>query len=200
MKQDLIDNRNEIDMNRLRTTYFLLGALFFGMSSTLFAQGSGIDEITTEIISSGGEIQQGEFGEVFSTFGQPLAADSTALDSDGGEASWTGFWHIVPTDSLSGVREEWTAFGVGASMITSAAPNPFSEEITLYVRLDKPGIVKLSVYSILGDEVIRLIDGVREAGTSRLHWSPEDLPGGIYMVRLEIEGTLYPATRITYAP
>lgn len=180
------------------TMLALVAAFLWG--DNLRAQGSGVDEITTEITSSGGEIQQGEFGEMFSTVGQPLAQDSTMLDSDGGEASWTGFWHIVPSDTTSGVHEEWAAAGVGASMITSAAPNPFSEEITIYARIEQPATVLVSVYSIMGEEIIRLIDGPRETGTSRVRWSPVDLPGGVYLIRLEVDGTPSPSTTVTYAP
>ncbi len=188
-------------MQKMRPYIAIVALLLASLwGERLKAQGIGVDEITTEITSSGGEIQQGEFGEMFSTVGQPLAQDSTMLDSDGGEASWTGFWHIVPSDTTSGVHEEWAAAGVGASMITSAAPNPFSEEITIYARIEEPAEVRISVFSILGEEIIRLIDGRRETGTSRVRWSPVDLPGGVYLIRLEVDGTPSPSMTVTYAP
>ena len=182
--------------------YWLMAAsLVLALSATesVVAQGSGVDEVTAEIVNAGGEIQQGEFGELFSSIGQPVAADSVMLD-DGGEISWTGFWHIVPSDTTSGVHEEWAAAGVGASMITSAAPNPFSEEITIYARIEEPAEVELVVYSVSGQEVIRLIDGPREAGTSRVRWNPVDITAGVYLIRLEVGGLPLQATTVTYAP
>lgn len=166
----------------------------------LAAQEAGVDEVSPQITSGGGEIQQGEFGEMFSTIAQPLAADSLKFDSDGGEASWIGFWHIMPSDTASGVHEEWNAGGIGAAAITSAAPNPFSEVILIYTRIDRPSHVRLSVFNMLGEEIIRLIDAEREAGTSRVTWEPEELSGGVYLLQLEIAGTRYPVTTITYAP
>ena len=176
--------------------FFFLLSLFF--SSSIYAQQAGQDEINPQTTSSGGEIQQGEFGTMFSTVGEPLASDSVFLDVDGGEATWTGFWQVMPTDTTLGIYEEWAAGGIGASGITSAAPNPFSDEILLYVRLETPGNVKLSVYDMLGREAQVLIDGHREAGTSRVRWQPEEIEAGTYVLQLEVEGVQYPTTTIQY--
>ena len=164
------------------------------------AQQAGSDEVAPAIISSGGEIQQGEWGEMFSTVGEPIVGDSTALDSDGGEVTWTGFWNLVPTDSTSGVVEEWTSAGAGESALTSVAPNPFNETLTLYLRIAKPATVRLTAYDMTGQEVLRLVDGTRQAGTTRLRWNPVDVAQGTYLLMLEIDGTLLPGIRVSYLP
>ncbi len=182
-------------------THTCLVALLLPVAAgSLRAQGAGVDEVNPETTSSGGEIQQGEFGEMFSTIGQPLAADSLKFDSDGGEASWIGFWHVVPSDTAAGVHEEWNAGGLGEAAITSASPNPFAESITIYTRIDRSAQVRLSLFNVMGEEVIRLIDGEREAGTSRVLWDPVDLSPGVYLLQLEVGGSLYPTVTITYAP
>lgn len=180
--------------------FLLTGILLVGSASPTFAQQAGVDEVAPAIISSGGEIQQGEFGEMFSTMGEPIVGDSTALDSDGGEVTWTGFWNLIPNDSLSGVEEAWTPDGIGATGITTMAPNPFTETLTLYVRLASPALVKLIAYDVTGREVLRLVDGYRQGGTTRLHWTPDDLDGGVYLLQLDVDGTLHPGVTVTYTP
>ncbi|MGE3802641.1 MAG: T9SS type A sorting domain-containing protein [Candidatus Kapaibacterium sp.] len=174
----------------------ILISLIFSTPS--FAQGSGKDEINPQTTSNGGEIQQGEFGSMFSTIGEPVAADSMVAGAVDGEATWIGFWQIMPSDTTSGVREEWTTGGAGESGLTSAAPNPFHDEITVYIRLAAPGNVKLTAYDMIGREAQVLIDGHREAGTSRVYWQPEGIETGTYLLRLEIDGTEYPTTTIQY--
>lgn len=187
-------------LSRTRGIPGLALVLLLLCSTGLAAQEAGVDEVEPQITSSGGEIQQGEFGEMFSTIGQPFAEDSLKFDSDGGESSWIGFWHVVPSDTAAGIYEEWNAGGLGDAAITSAAPNPFAGDITIYTRIDRPGQVRLVLFNMLGEEIIRLIDGEREAGTSRVNWDPVDLSPGVYLLQLEVGGTLYPTVTITYAP
>lgn len=164
----------------------------------LYALPATAQQINPQITSSGGELQQGGFGELFSTIGEPLAADSMVVNASSDEATWTGFWQIIPHSPASGVSEEWAPFGSGANAITTAAPNPFSEELQVYVRLESPGHVRLTAYDMLGREAQVLIDGPREAGTTRLRWNPETLDAGAYILKLEIDGTDYPATTVHY--
>ena len=171
--------------------------LLFLLAFPVYAQ-QGANEINPQITSNGGEFQQGTFGSMMSTIGEAVASDSVSLDVDGGEATWTGFWHVMPADTTSGVYEEWAGSGTGTSGITSAAPNPFSEEVMLYVRIASPGNVRLAAYDMLGRERQILIDGDREAGTSRVRWQPEGIGVGTYILRLEIDGTLYPTTTVQY--
>ena len=178
----------------------LLIAAIFGLTQQAIAQQAGVDEIAPSIISSGGEIQQGEFGEMFQTVGEPIIGDSTALDGDGSEVTWTGFWNLVPSDTLAGVTEEWTTEGAGAHALTTVAPNPFTERLTIYVRLASPANVKLVAYDLTGREVLRLIDGHRQQGTTRLQWGPVDIEAGSYLMQLEVDGTLYPGVRVAYTP
>src|SRR5688572_6735620 len=109
-----------------------------------------------------------------------------------GDVTWTGFWTAVPRSDTPGLREEWASGGMGATGITSALPNPFSSEITIQVRLENSGRVRLSLNDQRGREVKILIDDQREAGTIRVYWRPQQLTAGTYLLRLMIDGRLYP--------
>ena len=155
-------------------------------------------QIDPQITSNGGELQEGGFGVLLSSIGQPLASDSIVVSASSDEATWIGFWHIVPSDTTSGVYEEWASGGVGSTGITATAPNPFSDELTVNVRLEAPANVRLGVYDMLGRETQTLMDGAREAGTTRIRWEPENLNPGTYILRLEIDGAQFPAHTIQY--
>ncbi|SVE50366.1 uncharacterized protein METZ01_LOCUS503220, partial [marine metagenome] len=68
-------------------------------------------------------------------------------------------------------------------------PNPFNSVTTISYELPHRGTVTLAVYNIAGQEVARLVYGLREAGTYRLTWDGRDnadrkLTSGVYFYRL----------------
>ncbi|MFC1620260.1 immunoglobulin domain-containing protein [Candidatus Neomarinimicrobiota bacterium] len=72
-------------------------------------------------------------------------------------------------------------------------PNPFNPTTTVDYDLPVAGDVALTVYDLLGREVIRLVDGYAEAGYYQAVWrgrsaKGEGLPSGIYLVRLAVPG------------
>ena len=44
--------------------------------------------------------------------------------------------------------------------------------------------VRLTVYDMLGREMVVLLDGLKAAGVYAVEWQPGDLPSGIYLVRI----------------
>ncbi|MFQ5570916.1 MAG: FG-GAP-like repeat-containing protein [Rhodothermales bacterium] len=84
-------------------------------------------------------------------------------------------------------------------------PNPFSRETTVTFRLDAPGPVRLTVYDVLGREVVRLFDGVKERGAHMLTWDGRDRRGvlvssGSYLYRLEAAGADRTRSMLFLAP
>ncbi|MFC1547284.1 immunoglobulin domain-containing protein, partial [Candidatus Neomarinimicrobiota bacterium] len=72
-------------------------------------------------------------------------------------------------------------------------PNPFNPSTTIDYDLPTAGNTILTVYDLLGREVIRLVDGYAEAGYYQAVWrgrsaKGEGLPSGIYLVRLAVPG------------
>ena len=63
-------------------------------------------------------------------------------------------------------------------------PNPFnpSTEIRYDVPADAP--VRLIVYTLLGEEVARLVDERQSAGQQSIRWDAGDQPSGVYLVRV----------------
>ncbi|MDP2038271.1 MAG: T9SS type A sorting domain-containing protein, partial [Ignavibacteria bacterium] len=64
-------------------------------------------------------------------------------------------------------------------------PNPFNPSTTIKFSLPKDGIVKLSVFNILGQEVGSLVNGFKPAGSYSVSWNAGNLSSGMYFYRLE---------------
>ena len=73
--------------------------------------------------------------------------------------------------------------------LTQNFPNPFNPETIVPFAVPVSGEVSVVIYNVLGQEVITLASGVRDAGFYRLAWNGQDHLGrsvasGIYFVRL----------------
>jgi hypothetical protein len=69
-------------------------------------------------------------------------------------------------------------------------PNPFNPRTIIRYQLPAYSHVRLKVYTVLGEEVKILIDGVEDAGYKSVEWNAQDNSGngiasGIYFYRLE---------------
>ncbi len=69
-------------------------------------------------------------------------------------------------------------------------PNPFNARTTLRYRLNTAGSVQLDIYSLSGQKVRTLIDGMQQAGSYSVVWNGDDSDGrgvasGVYLARLE---------------
>ncbi|NND72148.1 MAG: T9SS type A sorting domain-containing protein [Rhodothermales bacterium] len=67
-------------------------------------------------------------------------------------------------------------------------PNPFNPSTTIPFDLQESAYVNLAVYDLLGRRVELLIDGQLPVGTHEVSWSAENVPGGLYVARLEVNG------------
>ena len=64
-------------------------------------------------------------------------------------------------------------------------PNPFNPTTTITFNLPSSGHTRLSIYNLLGQEVIRLLDENRVAGLHRIDFNGSELASGTYFYRIE---------------
>ena len=69
-----------------------------------------------------------------------------------------------------------------------AYPNPFNAETELKFTLPIGGMVRLTVYNILGRETATLVDGFTERGTYRVSFDGSGLTSGVYFAVLRVDG------------
>lgn len=71
-------------------------------------------------------------------------------------------------------------------------PNPFNPSTIIQYELSETNVVTLTIFDILGGEVVTLVDGVQAVGVHRIEWDGKDKnaqpqPAGIYFYRLVSE-------------
>ncbi len=114
-----------------------------------------------------------------------------------------GTWTLLVADSAlddSGVIQDFTLFITGtlaasdefiphpSSLILSSYPNPFNSTTQFSFNLDRPSRVELTVFDILGREVVTLLNADRPAGSQLVTFNANALPSGIYLARLTALG------------
>jgi len=67
-------------------------------------------------------------------------------------------------------------------------PNPFNPTTTITFSLPAAGLVNLSIYNILGEEVATLLNEELTAGNHKVTFDASQLPSGIYVYSLKANG------------
>jgi hypothetical protein len=89
-----------------------------------------------------------------------------------------------------------------AYVLQQNAPNPFNAQTTISFSLDRADHVTLTVYNVLGQQIITLVDEIREANQHKVVWDGIDAYGlpaasGTYLYRLEIGDAFEETRRMT---
>lgn len=63
-------------------------------------------------------------------------------------------------------------------------PNPFNPNTSIYYSLKNPGLVKLRVFNMLGEEVAELVNENQSEGYHSVEFNANDLPSGIYIYQI----------------
>lgn len=72
--------------------------------------------------------------------------------------------------------------------LLSNYPNPFVDETQLLFTTEKPGHVRMEVFNVLGRQVATATDQLYGSGSHQVRFSGAGLTGGVYLVRLQVDG------------
>lgn len=64
-------------------------------------------------------------------------------------------------------------------------PNPFNPVTTVKFSMPKSGYVLLTIYNLLGEQIVRLVDSYQPAGVHIVNWDASNMVSGIYIYRLQ---------------
>jgi len=98
---------------------------------------------------------------------------------------WSFFTTIKYTQNSLAVNEERPNI-TESFQLAQNFPNPFNPSTRIRYTLAQSGRVTLKIFDILGREIVTLVNAVKSAGEYGVLWSPENLPGGVYIYRLQV--------------
>ena len=112
-------------------------------------------------------------------------SDLTFIVSDSGglrDMAVVNFNLLGPegTSDISGIPTNY--------LLSQSYPNPFNPSTTIAFTLPHSGDVSLTVYNLIGEEIIKLISGNKQAGYHTVKWNASNVPSGIYFYRLQAGG------------
>ena len=98
-------------------------------------------------------------------------------------------WLIEVGSGTAGVADDIANAIPHEFVLRQNYPNPFNPSTTIRFDLPAATDIHIVVYDLLGREVVRLVDGHREAGYHQLVWNGRDargreVPTGLYIARL----------------
>ena len=70
-------------------------------------------------------------------------------------------------------------------------PNPFNPTTTIRYTLNSNQYVRLKIYDVLGNELVKLVDEAQTAGMQEVIFNAENSAGGIYFYELNLSGDDY---------
>ncbi len=109
-----------------------------------------------------------------------------------GAAGWWNFFNFAKeVQTMEYEEQQVLAENQEKSFQVSSYPNPFNATTTIGFDLPKGSKVSLKIFNVLGQEVASLVDGELNAGSHQYRWNAGDVASGIYVYRLETNGTIY---------
>jgi hypothetical protein len=93
-------------------------------------------------------------------------------------------------DRTMGVSEADGRTGTRSTSAIAANPNPFSRSVRLSFTVPAAGRVRAEVFDVSGRSVATLTDNDMVAGTFETDWTPGQLAGGVYLLKVTLpDGT-----------
>jgi hypothetical protein len=95
-----------------------------------------------------------------------------------------GNFYILTGDSPTGINDE-SVLVITDFMLEQNYPNPFNPTTAIKYQIPELSFVTLKIFSLLGEEIITLVNEKIEAGSYEVEFDATNLPSGIYFYKLQ---------------
>ena len=112
----------------------------------------------------------------------------------GGPGEWSSVRQMI-TSNVSAVLD-WSGIPQEIRLFQNF-PNPFNNSTIISYELPKATSVSIEIYSVLGQKVATLAQGLKQPGYHRVSWE-SSLSSGVYYYTLVIDGSRLPAKTMVY--
>lgn len=79
--------------------------------------------------------------------------------------------------------------GAGRLALEQNFPNPFSGLTTIDFEVPHETLVLMEIFDVTGRRVVQLLDDRLPAGRHQIEWDASRIAGGVYLLRMQTEGT-----------
>ena len=127
----------------------------------------------------------------YHTFQRGISQDNAEnLRIEPNEDDVSNFWEDLGSSmtARAGTGAPTALDDAGLSFTVENYPNPFNPQTTIRISLQEDAHIRLTVYDVLGREIMVLVDGIRLAGTHEARFDGSRLPSGLYVYRLTVTG------------
>jgi len=152
-----------------------------GVTSVSF--GADID-VSNVLVKSPSELQASLTIDASAAVGPRLVSITNAAPG-GGAASLPNAFNVT-THSTSEFQQDPGALPQ-EYILQEAYPNPFNPSTRIRYGLPEDSRIRLDVHNMLGNVVAELAVGERAKGMYELQWHADNLPSGVYLVRMNAE-------------
>jgi hypothetical protein len=92
------------------------------------------------------------------------------------------------TTNPTGVNDDAGSLIPAVFELRQNYPNPFNPSTRIQFALPRTSQVTLTVFNVLGQKVVTLVDGVQTAGAHEVIWNASGRASGLYMYQLKADG------------
>jgi len=75
--------------------------------------------------------------------------------------------------------------------LSEAYPNPFNPSTNINFTIPQNGLVNISVYNAVGQNIENLLNENKTAGSYKLLWNASNVGSGLYFIKVRFQGSVY---------
>jgi len=186
-----LDSMSGIDMNNDGKPDIIVGEIFGAQRVIIYENVNNGASWTVHVVDSGKESHNGARVVDLNNDGR-LDIVSIAYNSYAFLHVWrndaTAFVKVTGKRSLLGndISSPLSKLRLPATFaLHQNYPNPFNPSTRIRFEISKDTHVRLTIFDMLGREMVRLVDDLKEPGEHEVHWDATAVASGVYICRIE---------------